>query len=201
MNSFLELHGLSISGTINTFDRVIFKGHLNGFFPIGSLRAVPVAAGCSAQGRRPVLRGRDAADPGPCRFGCGGGGAAGRVPGGCQHASLGQLEGGSSAGDCRAGRSDGRAGVCTVGGRALPVVHGRAEPADPAPGGGPPTAQVPAPLSVLDRSRIRLDARAPADLGALRDPGLRQRPRVAGAADGPGRPRISALRQQDHAGR
>ena len=33
MNSFLELHGLSISGTINTFDRVIFKGHLNGFFP------------------------------------------------------------------------------------------------------------------------------------------------------------------------
>jgi hypothetical protein len=36
MNSFLELHGLSISGTINTFDRVIFKGHLNGFFPSGA---------------------------------------------------------------------------------------------------------------------------------------------------------------------
>ena len=36
MNSFLELHGLSISGTINTFDRVIFKGHLNGFFPDGA---------------------------------------------------------------------------------------------------------------------------------------------------------------------
>src|SRR3954465_343718 len=36
MNSFLELHRLSISGTINTFDRVIFKGHLNGFFPDGA---------------------------------------------------------------------------------------------------------------------------------------------------------------------
>src|SRR4051812_27439617 len=36
MNSFLELHGLSISGVINTFDRVIFKGHLNGFFPDGA---------------------------------------------------------------------------------------------------------------------------------------------------------------------
>lgn len=36
MNSFLELHRLSISGTINIFDRVIFKGHLNGFFPDGA---------------------------------------------------------------------------------------------------------------------------------------------------------------------
>ena len=36
MNSFLKLHRLSISGTINTFDRVIFKGHLNGFFPDGA---------------------------------------------------------------------------------------------------------------------------------------------------------------------
>src|SRR3954470_19420132 len=36
MNSFLELHGLSISGTINTFDRVIFKGNLNGFVPSGT---------------------------------------------------------------------------------------------------------------------------------------------------------------------
>ncbi len=36
MNRFLDLHGLSISGTIETFDRVIFKGHLNGFFPSGA---------------------------------------------------------------------------------------------------------------------------------------------------------------------
>jgi len=36
MKSFLEQHGESISGTINTFDRVIFKGHLNGFFPSGA---------------------------------------------------------------------------------------------------------------------------------------------------------------------
>ena len=36
MSNFLELHGLSISGTIETFDRVIFKGHLNGFFPSGA---------------------------------------------------------------------------------------------------------------------------------------------------------------------
>jgi hypothetical protein len=36
MNSFLDVHDLSISGVINTFDRVIFKGHLNGFFPDGA---------------------------------------------------------------------------------------------------------------------------------------------------------------------
>jgi hypothetical protein len=36
MNSFLDVHGSSISGVIDTFDRVIFKGHLNGFFPDGA---------------------------------------------------------------------------------------------------------------------------------------------------------------------
>lgn len=36
MRSFLEQHRESISGTISTFDRVIFKGHLNGFFPSGA---------------------------------------------------------------------------------------------------------------------------------------------------------------------
>src|SRR3954466_2630534 len=36
MNTFLDVHGSSISGVINTFDRVIFKGHLNGFFPDGA---------------------------------------------------------------------------------------------------------------------------------------------------------------------
>ena len=30
MNGFVDLHGESITGVINTFDRVIFKGHLNG---------------------------------------------------------------------------------------------------------------------------------------------------------------------------
>ncbi|MBF0562519.1 MAG: hypothetical protein HQL37_10970, partial [Alphaproteobacteria bacterium] len=36
MKHFLERHGASIENTINTFDRVIFKGHLNGFFPAGA---------------------------------------------------------------------------------------------------------------------------------------------------------------------
>src|SRR4051794_20791093 len=36
MNGFVDLHGESIMGVINTFDRVIFKGHLNGFFPDGA---------------------------------------------------------------------------------------------------------------------------------------------------------------------
>ena len=71
-------------------------------------------------------------------FARGGGRAAGRVPDGIQHASFGQLERGSSAGDCRARWGDGRAGVRAVGGRALPVVRGHTQPADPAPGGGPP---------------------------------------------------------------
>jgi len=33
---FPRTAGLSISGTVETFDRVIFKGHLNGFFPSGA---------------------------------------------------------------------------------------------------------------------------------------------------------------------
>src|SRR5918995_4611238 len=36
MNGFVELHGESITGVIETFDRVIFKGHFNGFFPDGA---------------------------------------------------------------------------------------------------------------------------------------------------------------------
>ena len=36
MNGLGDLHGESITGVINTFDRVIFKGHLNGFFPDGA---------------------------------------------------------------------------------------------------------------------------------------------------------------------
>jgi hypothetical protein len=36
MKHFLERHGASIENTISTFDRVIFKGHLNGFFPRGA---------------------------------------------------------------------------------------------------------------------------------------------------------------------
>src|SRR6187551_3340728 len=36
MNSFLDVHGTSITGVIETFDRVIIKGHLNGFFPDGA---------------------------------------------------------------------------------------------------------------------------------------------------------------------
>jgi len=36
MKGFLERHGESIANTIETFDRVIFKGHLNGFFPQGA---------------------------------------------------------------------------------------------------------------------------------------------------------------------
>jgi len=36
MNGFVDLHGASITGVINTFDRVILKGHLNGFFPDGA---------------------------------------------------------------------------------------------------------------------------------------------------------------------
>ena len=36
MNGFVDLHGELDTGEINTFDRVIFKGHLNGFFPDGA---------------------------------------------------------------------------------------------------------------------------------------------------------------------
>src|SRR3954452_13171581 len=36
MDGFVALHGGAIIGVVNTFDRVIFKGHLNGFFPDGA---------------------------------------------------------------------------------------------------------------------------------------------------------------------
>ena len=36
MKHFLERHGASIENTISTFDRIIVKGHLNGFFPRGA---------------------------------------------------------------------------------------------------------------------------------------------------------------------
>jgi hypothetical protein len=36
MKSFIDLHGDSITGVINTFDRMIFKGHFNSFFPEGA---------------------------------------------------------------------------------------------------------------------------------------------------------------------
>src|SRR3954463_716024 len=73
------------------------------------VRPLPVTAGDFAEGRRAVLR--DAADPGSCRVAHSGGRAAGRVPGGIQHASFGQVERGPGAGDCRARWGDGRAGL------------------------------------------------------------------------------------------
>src|SRR4051812_33642333 len=45
MNGFVDLHGASITGVINTFDRVIFKGHLNGFFPDGAFGRYPSRRG------------------------------------------------------------------------------------------------------------------------------------------------------------
>src|SRR5690348_14045251 len=36
MKSFIDLHGDAIAGVINTFDRMIFKGHFNSFFPEGA---------------------------------------------------------------------------------------------------------------------------------------------------------------------
>jgi hypothetical protein len=38
MASFLDLHQDAISGTIETFDRLIFKGHLNALFPQGAFK-------------------------------------------------------------------------------------------------------------------------------------------------------------------
>jgi hypothetical protein len=45
MNGFVDLHGESITGVINTFDRVILKGHLNGFFPDGAFGRYPSRRG------------------------------------------------------------------------------------------------------------------------------------------------------------
>ena len=45
MNGFVDLHGELITGVINTFDRVILKGHLNGFFPDGAFGRYPSRRG------------------------------------------------------------------------------------------------------------------------------------------------------------
>jgi len=36
MESFLKIHENDVVGTLSTFDRLIFKGHLTGFFPRGA---------------------------------------------------------------------------------------------------------------------------------------------------------------------
>lgn len=36
MNTFEELHKAQVGGSLTTFDRMIFKGHLTGLFPAGS---------------------------------------------------------------------------------------------------------------------------------------------------------------------
>ena len=38
MKNFVDLHGKSIHGVIGTFDRLIFKGHLDAFFPKGAFK-------------------------------------------------------------------------------------------------------------------------------------------------------------------
>jgi len=95
MNSFLDVHGSSISGVIDTFDRVIFKRHLNGFFPDGafgrylSRRAVLLNnAGRFFETQR--IRDHVVSLAA----------AAGRISGASQHASLGHVEIGTGAGDC-----------------------------------------------------------------------------------------------------
>ena len=93
---------------INTFDRVIFKGHLNGFFPDGafgrylSRRGILLKdAGRFFEAETQRIRDHVVSLAA----------AASRVPGGIQHASFGHVERSSSAGDCRAGWGDGRAGL------------------------------------------------------------------------------------------
>jgi hypothetical protein len=38
MATFGDLHRDAIAGTIGTFDRLIFKGHLNALFPQGAFK-------------------------------------------------------------------------------------------------------------------------------------------------------------------
>src|SRR5713101_4094418 len=51
-------------------------------------------------------------------------------------------------------------------------------------------------LPLLCPSAVRLDVCALADVVSLRDPGWPQRPRMAGAANGPGQDPLSPQRQQ-----
>src|SRR4051812_50188192 len=108
MNGFVDLHGASITGVIETFDRVIFKGHLNGFFPDGAF------------GRYLSRRGVFLKDAG--RFfetqrvrghvvslAAGAGGAGGELMGASTHRS-GPSQEGPRRGGGAAGRGKGRGG-------------------------------------------------------------------------------------------
>ena len=192
MNGFVDLHGESITGVINTFDRVIFKGHLNGFFPDGAFGRYLSRRGillkdagrffeAETQRIRDHVVSLAAAAGRPVEY----------LTGSSTHRSGTSKEARARAIAERDGVTEGLVCVLSVvepcrsfvvtpnrQTRRLEVVRR-------------PT-QVPALLSVPDRSRVRLDARAVADLGTLRDADLRQRSGVAGAADGPGRHRVSA---------
>src|SRR5688500_20142600 len=107
MNGFVDLHGASITGVVNTFDRVIFKGHLNGFFPDGafgrylSRRGILLKdAGRFFEAETQRIRDHVAS----------GAAAAGRRPGEGQDVWLGPREGGTGARDILAGRTSGAAG-------------------------------------------------------------------------------------------
>ena len=45
MDSFLKIHENEIVGTLSTFDRLVFKGHLTGFFPKGAFSCFLVRQG------------------------------------------------------------------------------------------------------------------------------------------------------------
>ena len=114
MNGFVDLHGGSITGVINTFDRVIFKGHLNGFPPDGafgrylSRRGILLKdAGRFFEAETQRIRDHVVSLAA----------AAGRPveTDGSQHASFGHLERGSGAGDCeRDGVTEGLVCVLSV---------------------------------------------------------------------------------------
>ena len=80
-------------------------------------------------------------------------------------------------------------------GGGLHVLPGAQEHEDRAHRGDAPGAQVPPPLPLPGRPRVRLHARAHPGLDPLRHPGVRERARVAGPSARQGRHRLRPPRQ------
>src|SRR4051795_12377706 len=197
MAIFRDLHRDAIAGTIGTFDRLIFKGHLNALFPQGAFKRYLDRRGTllkdagsffEAETARLKAHAKALADDSGRPFVYLN--AAHTHATGTSKESLAR----------RIAENDGvtQGLVCAF--STLEPVHGGRQPGNQTAGGGAPPAPMSAFLLVPDRSRVRLDACPSAKLGTVFDPGLRQWPGMAGAPTRSPRHRLFEERQQDHLG-
>ena len=192
MGAFEDVHRDRITGSLAMFDRMIFKGHLSALYKQDGARCFLWSQGVAlkdftdyAKATRTDRQQRPQA--GHRR------GTTGDLVRPCEDPQprATQRRAGRSQIAERDGISEGI--VCLIiGGRVVLQLPGPQAQRDRPPRVVPPGTQVPAPLPVSHRPRVRVHARAHAGLDPLRVPDLHQRPGVAGPAVGPAGSAMSA---------